>query len=604
MASFSLTQALATTTPTTIYKPSLYPSFQNKSQSPSHAKTKSKALLRRSPISCMATENGDNENPTANSSNSGVGKLDRRNMLLGLGGLYGAAGLGSDRFAIADPLLPPDLSKCRTPSGLPAGVVTECCPPYSDEIIDYKPPRTPLRVRPAAHLVDSEYIAKYNEATKRMRELPDSDPRNFMQQANVHCAYCNGAYDQVNYPEIVLQVHNGWHFFPFHRWYLYFYEKILGKLIDDPTFALPFWNWDHPNGMQMPAFFTNKSSALYDEKRSIKHQPPSLVDLNFGLSKDTTPKTYNEQVQENLSIMYQSMVSGAKLQSLFFGEPYRQGTDKEPGAGTVERTPHTAIHIWGGSEKDREKNGEDMGNFYSAGRDPMFYSHHANVDRMWSLWKTIGGRKRKDISDPDYLNAEFLFYDENARLVRVKVRDCLDTKKLGYIYDDVELPWLYKKQKPRKSKLVKLLKNLGVARAADAKRVALSDFPITLTDNIVTTVVPRAIKGRSKEEKEEEEEVLIIEGIEFDKELAVKFDVYINDEDVPGPDKSEFAGSFGNVPHKLKPGAERGKVSLKLGISDLLDDVGADDDENIIVALVPKNNYPVTIGGIKIELAS
>ncbi|MFS7947023.1 putative catechol oxidase [Helianthus anomalus] len=42
------------------------------------------------------------------------------------------------------------------------------------------------------------------------------------------------------FPDIEIQIHNSWLFFPFHRWYLYFYERILGKLINDPTFALPF----------------------------------------------------------------------------------------------------------------------------------------------------------------------------------------------------------------------------------------------------------------------------------------------------------------------------------------------------------------------------
>ena len=30
------------------------------------------------------------------------------------------------------------------------------------------------------------------------------------------------------------------------RFYLYFHERILGKLIGDDTFALPFWNWTRP----------------------------------------------------------------------------------------------------------------------------------------------------------------------------------------------------------------------------------------------------------------------------------------------------------------------------------------------------------------------
>jgi polyphenol oxidase len=48
---------------------------------------------------------------------------------------------------------------------------------------------------------------------------------------------------------------------------------------------------------------------------------------------------------------------------------------------------------------------------------------------MWTIWKTLGG-KRKDFKDPDWLNSNFIFHDENAQPVRVYVKDCLETKKL------------------------------------------------------------------------------------------------------------------------------------------------------------------------------
>jgi len=77
----------------------------------------------------------------------------------------------------------------------------------------------------------------------------------------------------------------------------------------------------------------------------------------------------------------------------------------------------------------------DMGFLGSAGRDPLFYSHHANVDRMWHVWSTkLGGEGFKD---PEWLDASFVFYDdvENPRPVRIKFRDVLDTRNLGYTYD-------------------------------------------------------------------------------------------------------------------------------------------------------------------------
>ncbi|KAL0305775.1 UNVERIFIED_CONTAM: Polyphenol oxidase, chloroplastic [Sesamum radiatum] len=261
-----------------------------------------------------------------------------------------------------------------------------------------------MRVRPAAHLADEAYIAKFNKAVELMRALPEDDPRSFKQQASVHCAYCDGAYDQVGFPNLELQVHNSWLFFPFHRYYLYFFERILGKLIDDPTFAMPFWNWDSPGGMRIPAMYANPNSPLYDSLRDLKHQPPTVLDLNYSGTDPTI--SADQQTRQNLTVMYRQMVSNSRTPRLFFGSPYRRGDDPNPGSGAIENIPHGPVHVWTGDRN--QPNFEDMGNFYSAGRDPIFYAHHSNIDRMWSIWKTLGGR-RQDITDRDFLDASFVF---------------------------------------------------------------------------------------------------------------------------------------------------------------------------------------------------
>ena len=56
----------------------------------------------------------------------------------------------------------------------------------------------------------------------------------------VHCWYCSGALDGLS----GIEIHGGWWFLAWHRAYLYFHEQILGTLIGDPTFALPYWDWD------------------------------------------------------------------------------------------------------------------------------------------------------------------------------------------------------------------------------------------------------------------------------------------------------------------------------------------------------------------------
>ncbi|GMH05426.1 hypothetical protein Nepgr_007266 [Nepenthes gracilis] len=276
--------------------------------------------------------------------------------------------------------------------------------------------------------------------------------------------------------------------------------------------------------MQMPAMFTEPKSPLYDPNRDPAHQPPVIINLDYG-GEDNTDITGREQVSANLSIMYREMMSNAKNARLFLGSPYRAGDDPDPGSGSIERVPHGPVHAWSGDR--RQSNLEDMGNFYSAGWDPISYSHHANVDRLWSIWKTLGGNRR-DHSDPDWLNTQFIFYDENANLVRVKVRDCLETKSLGYVYQKVDIPWAGSRSTPRRSKLKSLFSLTKSARAAEPSGQIVR-FPKALT-SVLRTEVNRPRKSRSKKEKEDEEEVLVI-GVELERDVFVKFDVFINEED-------------------------------------------------------------------------
>ncbi|URE10899.1 polyphenol oxidase [Musa troglodytarum] len=278
-----------------------------------------------SPISCSTRDhNQPPVDPTVN----------RRHVLVGLGSLYGAsAALTSLREASAAPIAAPDLSACGPADLPPDATPTNCCPPSAGDATEFviPDPSSPSRVRPAAHSVDKDYIAKFAQGIALVKALRADDPRSFTQQANVHCAYCDGAYSQ-------LQVHNSWLFLPRHRCYLYFFERILGKLIGDNSFAIPFWNWDAPDGMRLPAMYVDPTSPLYDPRRGARHQPPTLVDLDFGgIDPSFSDKL---QIDHSLKVMYRQVVSNAPTPRLFFGNPYRAGDDPNPGGGSLENVPH------------------------------------------------------------------------------------------------------------------------------------------------------------------------------------------------------------------------------------------------------------------------
>ncbi|KAK8575680.1 hypothetical protein V6N13_033068 [Hibiscus sabdariffa] len=577
-------------------------------------------------VSCRA-DNGEQNNADSSSSSS-VDRFDRRDMLLGLGSLYGATGLVGDRFALASPISPDWRRGCTVATAMDGdqpGKSVHCCPPGNTKIIDFELPRVrKIRHRPAAHLVDCNYVYKFELAMEKMKALPDDDPRSFKQQAKIHCAYCNEAYFQKrpphDDPDQKLRIHFSWLFFPFHRMYLYFYERILGELIGDPDFVMPFWNWDSPCGMAMPEMYVaDPRSPLYDELRNGDHLPPNLVDLNDGKGANELKDqgiifgnlSKTDQIRSNLCLMYRQMVSNSTTSTCFHGKIYKAGCGSskddgckpEPGGGAIENGAHIAVHKFVGAK--RPPYNEDMGNFYSAGRDPLFYAHHANVDRMWNIWRTLPGKDRHDFRDREWLNSSFLFYDEKKNLVRAKVGQFLDTEKLGYDYQKVDIPWLESKPTPRWPRGGQLKGGQVRGRRAETKEI--TDFLVL--DKPVRVKVPRPKRSTTKLEEEdddeEEEEVLVIQIILVNRNASVKFDVYVNTEDdeTPiGPEHSEFAGSFTNIPHGMDHLDSKLSTSLTLAISELLKDLDAKDEEDIEVTLVPKEGAGlIWIGPIKID---
>ncbi|XBH75978.1 hypothetical protein VPH35_102691 [Triticum aestivum] len=539
-------------------------------------------------------------------------RLHRRDVLLGLTGVGAAGAINLGGLALA-----------AEPDSVPATCVTvpvtdkviRCvsadgfnCPGVyrPEDVVDFSalpPPNGPLRVRRPAHLVaaDAEYVRKYEAGVRMMRDLDASgDPRSFKSQAAIHEAYCNFHYKVTaaasRTPEIDFDVHFSSIFAPWHRMYIYFFERIIGELIGDTAFALPYWNWDAPDGMMLPPIFNDASSPLYDANRDQAHVT-AVMDLNKGpgAENDLPLCTDDACVKENnLSVIYRQMAVDTALQ--FHGNKFcAGGTPGSP--GSLENAAHTAVHIWVGG---------DMGVLGTAGRDPVFYSHHANVDRMWHLWTTTLGNQ--DFlgagagTEDDWRDTSFVFYDEKRRPVRISVRDVLDAGRLGYTYEEKEtLEWRDKRPKPA----------TGIDRPARPSVPAALSFPVALKKGrkeYVTVERPeeaRASGGSSKTAPE----VLVVD-VTIDPCEYAKFDVLVNvpkgQEARVGPQDSEFAGSFENLPHGGGDGGGRGMGRLTLtyrfALRELVEDLGCDQDRRLDVTLIPRAGEMVVVEGVRVEL--
>jgi tyrosinase len=62
--------------------------------------------------------------------------------------------------------------------------------------------------------------------------------------------------------------------------------------------------------------------------------------------------------------------------------------------------------------------------------DPIFFLHHANVDRLWAQWQAAQAKAGKANAKPPNANETLL----PSSLFDVKVSSVLDIAKLGYSY--------------------------------------------------------------------------------------------------------------------------------------------------------------------------
>jgi tyrosinase len=80
-----------------------------------------------------------------------------------------------------------------------------------------------------------------------------------------------------------------------------------------------------------------------------------------------------------------------------------------------------------------------MGAVSRAANDPIFWLHHANIDRIWDRWLNQGGG-RANPADAPFLDQQYSFADADGSTVTVSVRDIISSAKLCYRYDDTPNP--------------------------------------------------------------------------------------------------------------------------------------------------------------------
>jgi tyrosinase len=270
----------------------------------------------------------------------------------------------------------------RTAAALAASTLVPAC--------SCTPPRTRQNVYCLAP--DDPVLNAYRAAIVKMRALPATDPLSWSAQAAIHGTL-------APLPGMIHDVcqHGTDFFLSWHRMYLYYFERIVRKMSGDPDFALPYWGYSPTGKRSLPEPFRVPADPAANPLFTTER----VTSVNAGADLNAS-----------------TVDAGFALASPIFAGF----------SSSLEGTPHGVVHTSVGGFTGW------MSAFETAALDPIFWLHHANIDRLWEVWLGLGAGNSNP-TDPTWLGTSFDFYDENGTTVSLTGQQVVDTaRQLGYVY--------------------------------------------------------------------------------------------------------------------------------------------------------------------------
>lgn len=196
------------------------------------------------------------------------------------------------------------------------------------------------------------------------------------------------------------------HFLSWHRVFLFFFEAVLKQAAvesrETTAFDLPYWNWYEDPLPQIFKEGDEKTNPLY-VRGSLAGGSVDLDKLIPGLS--TAPFLSDDFL----------IAPGVPQENTFLYQ--------------LDENPHGTVH---------DLVAGDMGRVPTAARDPIFWFHHVNLDRLWTAWMKSGSR-RLPARDSAWGRTSW-FFDPSGNW-KATAGDMLNSEtSFGYRYDDETLP--------------------------------------------------------------------------------------------------------------------------------------------------------------------
>ncbi len=386
--------------------------------------------------------------------------------------------------------------------------------------------------------------------------------------------------------------HGNLFFLPWHRFYLYYFERTVRRHMTDPGFALPYWN-----------YFDNYSAA----RKGIA-LPPLVV----GATNTLQDQWRTPQLNEAAVVM--DADSADASQAFAF-------TDFTKFSNQLQGQPHGAMHCAVGSGCVMP----DIGLVPIAGADPVFYMHHSNIDRLWQCWMVRQSKgkpidlawAKANLGMPDSWYAQsYTFIDENGKPVTVKVADVF-SPQYSPKYDQLQNCGA----RPDAKRAAVFAKAAGSRSPLKAHRALATNKPLTLGNDVVDVALKPMLSttGESDDSAPSDEPAsghtyLVLEDVRLVGLPSLTYKVYIASK--AQPDKSSYVATFsyfGTGPAHEGHGDGNSLGDLIYQISGNLAEISIESASDISVRFVPTNllvgqklkqqpeDSGVTVGNIRLQ---
>ncbi|GGK05573.1 tyrosinase [Pilimelia anulata] len=170
-------------------------------------------------------------------------------------------------------------------------------------------------------------------------------------------------------------------FLPWHRQYLIEFENALKA--HNPAVDLPYWDWTVDRSATAAPFTADFMGGNGSGGNGPVTTGPFAGATNWRINVSSTSSTSLRRAIGG-SLPTSAQVSQVQGLSTYDASPWNSSSTtgmRNRMEGWVSPNIHNSVHVWVGGHMAQQ----------DSPNDPVFWLHHANIDRLWSLWQTQWG---------------------------------------------------------------------------------------------------------------------------------------------------------------------------------------------------------------------